>query len=121
MKLEKQFSEIRTLIQKAKNDAFKTINTVLIDLYWEIGKYVGEKINNSEWGKSVVEQLSEFIQKTTQKILSLLKSEPNITREELAKEIGITSDGVKYHLAKIKKEGIIKRIEPDKGRHWEVV
>jgi hypothetical protein len=41
MKLEKQFSEIRTLIQKAKNDAFKTINTVLIDLYWEIGKYVG--------------------------------------------------------------------------------
>lgn len=62
MKLEKQFSEIRELIQRAKYDAFKTVNTVLIDLYWEIGKYVGEKINNSEWGKSVVKQLSEFIQ-----------------------------------------------------------
>ncbi len=68
MKLEKQFSEIRTLIQKAKNDAFKTVNTVLIDLYWEIGKYVGEKINNSEWGKSVVEQLSEFIQRNEPEI-----------------------------------------------------
>jgi len=61
MKLEKQFSEIRILIQIAKNNAFKSVNIVLIDLYNEIGKYVSEKINNSEWGKSVVNQLSDFI------------------------------------------------------------
>ena len=68
MKLEKQFSEIRILIQKAKNDAFKSVNIVLIDLYNEIGRYVSEKINNSEWGKSVVNQLSDFI----------LRNEPGI-------------------------------------------
>jgi len=63
MKLEQQFSEIRFLIQKAKLNALRTVNTVLIDLYWEIGKYISIKIENSEWGKSVVNELSDFIQR----------------------------------------------------------
>ena len=33
----------------------------------------------------------------------------------------ITEDGVKYNLDKLKKEGKIKRIGPDKGGSWEVV
>ncbi len=60
-KFEKQFSEIRKIIKKAKKDAFKSVNTVLIDLYREIGGYVSKKVNSSEWGKSVVNQLSDFI------------------------------------------------------------
>ena len=60
-------------------------------------------------------------QKTTQKILELIKSNPYITRKEIAQEIGnITEDGIKYHLAKLKKDGKIKRIGPDKGGYWEV-
>lgn len=45
-------------------------------------------------------------EKTTQKIIDIIKRNPKITRKELAKKIGITDDGIKYHLNKLKKEGI---------------
>ena len=60
-------------------------------------------------------------QKTTQIILDILTSNPNITRRELAEITGLTPDGIKWQLDKLKKEGTIKRIGPDKGGHWEVV
>ncbi len=63
MKLEKQFSEISDLIKQAKLKAFSSVNTVLIDLYWRVGEYVHLKVSSSEWGKSVVKDLSEYIQK----------------------------------------------------------
>ena len=31
-------------------------------MYWEIGKFVSEKVSKNEWGKSVVKELSDFIQ-----------------------------------------------------------
>ena len=39
----------------------------------------------------------------------------------LAERIGITPKAVEKHLAKLKAEGIITRIGPAKGGHWEVV
>ena len=61
-------------------------------------------------------------QKTTQKILELIKSNPKITRRELAQKIeDITEDGIKYNINKLKKEGRIKRIGSDKGGHWEII
>jgi len=32
----------------------------------------------------------------------------------------VTDDGVKYQLAKLKRQGLICRVGPDKGGHWEV-
>ncbi len=63
----------------------------------------------------------ETTQKTAQKILALIKENPYITRKELAEKIGITEDGVKYHLSNLKKSGRLKRIGPDKGGYWKVV
>ncbi len=48
-------------------------------------------------------KLEETTVKTTQKIISLIKANPKITRKELAEKIGITHDGVKYNLEKLKK------------------
>jgi hypothetical protein len=31
-------------------------------LYWELGKFVSEKVQNEDWGKSIVEQLSKDLQ-----------------------------------------------------------
>lgn len=67
----------------------------------------------------------ETTQKTTpetaqERILSLLAAEPEITRHQLANRLGITSDGVKYHLDKLRAAGIIQRIGPAKGGRWEV-
>jgi ATP-dependent DNA helicase RecG len=62
------------------------------------------------------------IQKTAQKILDILKNDPEISRAKIAEQLGdITESGVKYHLAKMKQEGLICRVGPDKGGHWEVL
>jgi ATP-dependent DNA helicase RecG len=60
-------------------------------------------------------------QKTTQKVMGLIRHNPEITRRELAIELAITDSGVKYHLKKMQAQGLIRRVGPDKGGHWEVV
>ncbi|MBQ6729643.1 MAG: winged helix-turn-helix transcriptional regulator [Bacteroidales bacterium] len=64
---------------------------------------------------------AETTQKTTQKILSLIKQKSDITRQELAEACGISSDGIKWQLKKLQEKGVIRRVGPDKGGHWEIV
>lgn len=59
--------------------------------------------------------------KTTQKILAFLLQNPKSSRQELASLLGITADGVKWNLDKLKKEGKIRRVGPDKGGYWKVL
>ena len=60
-------------------------------------------------------------QTTTQKILQILSENPKSSRKELALKTGLSEDGIKWNLDKLKKENKIRRIGPDKGGHWEVV
>ncbi len=60
--LSLQFNEIRLLISQAKENSILAINVELITLYWKIGEQVHLKVESSEWGKSIVNSLSEFIQ-----------------------------------------------------------
>ncbi|MDP1695235.1 MAG: DUF1016 N-terminal domain-containing protein, partial [Candidatus Woesearchaeota archaeon] len=58
---EKEFLQIVEFIQNAKEKAFLAVNTKLIDLYWNIGKYISEKVKSAEWGQSVVTDLANYI------------------------------------------------------------
>jgi ATP-dependent DNA helicase RecG len=72
-------------------------------------------------GEKVLDLVSETREKTTQKILYAIKKKPTITKKELAGIVGITEDGIKYHLKVLKKKGIIKRRGSGKGGYWEIV
>ena len=56
------------------------------------------------------------------KIVAYLKEHPSASRREIASgsDIGISEDGVKYNLARLRELKIIKRVGPDFGGHWEV-
>lgn len=58
---------------------------------------------------------------TRDKIIEQILNSHKITRNELASILGITSDGVKYHLQKMTVEGIIIRHGSARGGYWEVV
>ena len=60
------------------------------------------------------------VEKTVEKILSLIKKNPKITQDELVKNTGLTRRGIEWNLAQLKERGILKRVGPDKGGHWEV-
>lgn len=59
--LENQFAHVVALIKDARNSALRTVNSALINLYWNIGEYIHVKVNNAEWGQSVVKQLADFL------------------------------------------------------------
>ena len=58
------FNEVIALIEAARQKSFQAVNTALIDLYWEIGKTISRKIESSEWGDGVVNQLADYIART---------------------------------------------------------
>ena len=71
---------------------------------------------------TTTQNTADTTQKTTQeKILSFLHAEPELTRRELAERIGITPDGIKYQLGKLKAAGAIRRVGSDRAGWWEVV
>ena len=68
------------------------------------------------------EATTQEIEGTTQeRILALLKAKPGITRRLLAERVGITPDGVKYHLDKLRTAGVIRHVGATKAGRWEVL
>jgi predicted nuclease of restriction endonuclease-like (RecB) superfamily len=61
MELIKNFDEIVKLIENARSNALKKVNEELIMLYWNVGRYISEKVATAEWGDSIVDQLADFI------------------------------------------------------------
>lgn len=56
------FGEVIQLIQKARNNAYRAVNSELINLYWDIGRYISERTQREGWGKCTVAQLAQYIQ-----------------------------------------------------------
>ncbi|MDM8515594.1 PDDEXK nuclease domain-containing protein [Desulfobacterales bacterium HSG16] len=59
--LQSQFYEILDQIQKTRIKAYSRVNSILMELYWNVGKYISEQVNANEWGKGVVKELAIFI------------------------------------------------------------
>lgn len=92
--------------------------------YFEITSFFRSSFyRDPEYALKHAEGLSKekTTQKTTQKIIQIIMKNPHITRKELADFIGITDDGIKYHLTNMQKEGLLRRVGSDKGGYWEVL
>ena len=60
-------------------------------------------------------------EKSSEKILGLLKVNPQLSAREIADLIGITQRAVEKQISKPRDENRIRRVGPDKGGHWEVI
>jgi ATP-dependent DNA helicase RecG len=61
------------------------------------------------------------VEKTVEKIIKLLKDNPQIFQRELANITGLTQRGIEWNISKLKDSGQLERIGPDKGGHWKVL
>ncbi len=87
-------------------------------------KKVGEKVGEGSGKRladGLAEKLVEKLAESQKRILKLTKENPYISKNELSKKIGISTTAIDKNITKLKKEGLLKRIGPDKGGHWEVV
>ena len=78
-----------------------------------------EKIGSTT--EKTTEKANKTTEKTAEKIVRLMKENPQITNKELADACGITEDGVYWNTKKLRKNNTIRRVGGDKGGHWEVI
>lgn len=59
--------------------------------------------------------------KSREKIIALLSQDNALSATALAERIGITPKAVEKQIARLKADGVLQRIGPDKGGYWQVV
>jgi predicted nuclease of restriction endonuclease-like (RecB) superfamily len=60
-KIQSQFEELKSIIISHRNRAYQAINTEVISTYWEVGKFVSNRIKSEQWGSGVVDQFAKFL------------------------------------------------------------
>jgi predicted nuclease of restriction endonuclease-like (RecB) superfamily len=55
------FVEVVQLISAARQRAYQAVNTTLIELYWQVGAYISNKVKAAEWGDGVIPQLAQHL------------------------------------------------------------
>ena len=64
IKYNNDFEKIIPIIEKSKMHAIRAVNAEMIEMYWQIGKYLSEKTEQSGWGKSTVQDFADFLKNT---------------------------------------------------------
>ena len=60
-------------------------------------------------------------EKSSEKILEIIAANPEISARQIAEMLNLSPRGVEKQVDKLKQQGRLKRIGPDKGGYWEVV
>ena len=76
---------------------------------------------NAEIVEDDEKTLGKTLGKTPDRILLLLKEDPNLAVPDLAERIGKSESAVERAICKLRQQNRLQRIGPAKGGHWEVV
>ena len=91
----------------------------------EASKSTQEIAGSTQKTTSSTQETTKSTKKTTkntqQKILDEIRNNPTVTRIQLAEIVGISPDGIKKQIEKLKAANKIKRIGHKKGGHWEIL
>jgi ATP-dependent DNA helicase RecG len=72
-------------------------------------------------GERVGERVGEKLTENRQKIIDYMLQNKKISAKELAELVGISQRKMEKNISWLKEKGLIKRIGPAKGGHWEIV
>ena len=72
-------------------------------------------------GETMEKGSEKSSEKSSEKIIDIIKQSPKISAKEISIVLGISSRGVEKQIKNLREQGILRRIGPDKGGHWEVV
>jgi predicted HTH transcriptional regulator len=96
----------------------------------EVKSYTTMKFEYKESSNGYLVTISYATQKTTQetkrvstkeRIILELQKDASLTRDDLAKLLGVSSSAIKQHLSKLKHEKRIARVGSTKPGHWMVL
>ena len=55
------FQDVLSLILQSRQQAIRTVNAELVDLYWRLGSYLATRVAQEGWGQGTVQQLALFL------------------------------------------------------------
>ena len=59
--ISNDFGTVMSIIENAKSRALKAVNTELINMYFEVGKYLSDLCDKSTFGDKVIDEVAEYI------------------------------------------------------------
>ena len=65
--------------------------------------------------------LKSTLKSTRKNIVEMIESNPTITLNEIAEQLGKNPRGIDKHIKQLQDQGIIRRVGPAKGGHWEII
>ena len=91
----------------------------------EIGSGIRVTVRKSEnlavSAVGTTEKDTERVTENQRKILSVIERNPSASQEDIAWAVGINRVNVAKNLKKLAEMGLVKRVGPDKGDHWEII
>jgi ATP-dependent DNA helicase RecG len=86
-----------------------------------VDNVVGKDLNDVEKTSDVVENVVENKNNVVENILASISKNSTISTKELAAKCSLSERQVQRIMTKLKEQGIIRRVGPDKGGHWEII
>jgi ATP-dependent DNA helicase RecG len=89
-----------------------------------VGQIVSE-VSKTELAKGLVKELVKGLVKDHTenqiKLLELIEANPNVTKEEMAKQVGISTTAIDNNIKTLKEKGLLERVGGRKEGYWQIV
>jgi len=109
-------SGIPRILQKYDPSIF-----LFTDNFLRVSFMFGDDIMKAEVDSGLVDGLVDGLVENQRRMLKILKMYPFSSKQELAKQLKISTTAVDKNIKALKGKGLLQRIGPDKGGHWEVL
>ena len=109
------FRDFNNKIKEYKNDKVKPVIETTLNMFKVTFPNMNYKFDDQEIDQ---ETDQESIQRM---IIEVIKNEPTITRNGMAKKLNISSTKIKHYLGKMRNSGLIVHKGSTKAGHWEIV
>ncbi len=120
-----EYKQVEFMLKVRLNSALREENESPVTHKTEREPYDNEgneKVNETaKVNERVNEKVNEKVNERQKLIVSAIFENPYITQTELAKTLGISVVHVNKNMKKLQEQGLIRRVGPDKGGHWEVI
>lgn len=105
------FRDFNNKIKEYKNDKVKPVIETSLNMFKVTFPNMNYKFDDQETDQESIQRM----------IIEVIKNEPTITRNGMAKKLNISSTKIKHYLDKMRNSGLIVHKGSTKAGHWEIV
>jgi ATP-dependent DNA helicase RecG len=114
--IEKYGSGIQRVIEYFRRAGLPAPHFENISEGFMVTVYSGNKLGNK-----LGDKLGNKLGDKQKLILEFIRKNPQISLAQLSKNVKISQTAIENNIKKLKQKGILTRIGPAKGGHWEII